>query len=259
MLALSEIAKEYPEKLRSFSGFIIREYLQYKILQILFDSRFASEFCFLGGTCLRIVHGNSRFSEDLDFDNFNITEQDFKAVSEVIVNGLEKEGYQVEMKMVFKNAYHCVIKFPGLLYSQGLSKHSEERILIRLDTEPQHFNYKPDKIILNKFDVFTQINCTPPDLLLAQKFYAILNRKRNKGRDFFDVVFLLSKIDAPNYDYLEMKMDIKNSAQLKKSVLKHCATIDMEEMATDVQPFLFNPGDVKKVRLFEAYLAEKDL
>ncbi|MGI4871815.1 MAG: nucleotidyl transferase AbiEii/AbiGii toxin family protein [Janthinobacterium lividum] len=24
---------------------------------------------FPGGTCLRIVHGNQRFSEDLDFDN----------------------------------------------------------------------------------------------------------------------------------------------------------------------------------------------
>lgn len=32
MLKLSEIAKEYPEKLRGFSSFIIREYLQYKIL-----------------------------------------------------------------------------------------------------------------------------------------------------------------------------------------------------------------------------------
>ena len=259
MLELSEIAKEYPEKLSGFSSFIIQEYLQYKILQILFESRFAAEFCFLGGTCLRIVHGNSRFSEDLDFDNFNIPEQGFKKVSKIIVNGLEKEGYQVEMKTVLKNAYHCVIKFPGLLYSQGLSGHREEKILIQLDSEPQHFDYKPDKVILNKFGVFTQINCTPLDLLLAQKFYAILHRKRNKGRDFFDVVFLLSKIDAPNYDYLKMKLGIKNGSELKTSILNHCASIDMEEMARDVQPFLFNPNDVNKVRLFEEYLSGKDL
>lgn len=42
-------------------------------------------------------------------------------------------------------------------------------------------------------------------------------------------------------------------------IAKHCVTIDMEEMARDVQPFLFNPNDVNKVRLFEAYLAGKDL
>jgi len=259
MLELSEIVKEYPERLSGFSSFIIREYLQYKILQILFESPFAAEFCFLGGTCLRIVHGNNRFSEDLDFDNFNIPQQGFKRVSEIIISGLKKEGYQVEMKMILKNAYHCIIKFPGQLYSQSLSRHREEKILIQLDTEPQHFNYKPDKAILNKFDVFTQINCTPLDLLLAQKFYAILHRKRNKGRDFFDVVFLLSKITAPNYDYLEMKIGIKNSSELKMNVLKHCSSIDMEEMARDVQPFLFNPNDVNKIRLFEEYLSGKDL
>jgi hypothetical protein len=38
-----------------------------------------------------------------------------------------------------------------------------------------------------------------PDILLAQKFYAIIKRKRSKGRDFFDVVFLLSKGVRPDY------------------------------------------------------------
>lgn len=70
MLSLSQIASYYPEPLRGFSRFIIREYLQYKILQIVFDhATYARKLCFLGGTCLRLVHGNTRFSEDLDFDN----------------------------------------------------------------------------------------------------------------------------------------------------------------------------------------------
>jgi hypothetical protein len=56
-----------------------------------------------------------------------------------------------------------------------------------------------------------------------------------------------------------MKSGIKNGSELKASILKHCATIDMEEMARDVQPFLFNPNDVNKVRLFEKYVAGKDL
>lgn len=140
-----------------------------------------------------------------------------------------------------------------------MSGHREEKILIQLDTEPQDFPFTPDKVILNKFDVFTQINCTPLDLLLAQKFYTILNRKRNKGRDFYYVVFLLSKIKTPNYDYLDQKLKIKNATQLKDKIFKHCASLDMEEMARDVQPFLFNPKDVNKVQLFVEYLRQNEL
>ena len=75
-----------------------------------------------------------------------------------------------------KGAYHCHIKFPALLFQQGLSGYQQEKILIQLDTEPQHFNFVPESYLLNRFDVFTQLQTTPLDLLLAQKFYAILNR-----------------------------------------------------------------------------------
>lgn len=259
MLAISEILKEYPESLRGFKNFIIREYLQYKILQILFDSRYAGKFSFLGGACLRIVHGNRRFSEDLDFDNFELKAADFKEVSKIIEKGFIAEGYEVEMKTVMKRAYHCHIRFPRILYDKGISGHYDEKILIQLDTEPQHFDFVPEKVILNKFDVFTQINCTPADILLAQKFYAILNRKRNKGRDFFDAVFLLSKVKSPNYDYLQLKAGIKNGKELKKQILDHCKQIDMNEMARDVQPFLFDSGEASRVRLFPEYIEQVKL
>ena len=77
MLSINQIEKYYPESLRGFKRNILREYLQYKILDIIFNSRLAPKLSFLGGTALRIVHGNNRFSEDLDFDNFQLTETDF--------------------------------------------------------------------------------------------------------------------------------------------------------------------------------------
>ncbi len=151
MLNLSEILKAYPESLHIHRSFILREYLQYKILEILFESRYANKFCFLGGTCLRLVHNNPRFSEDLDFDNFQITEEEFSQVSVSIQTGLEKQGYQVEMKQIIRGAYHCHIRFPGLMFEQGLSGYREERILIQLDTEPQHFDFQPENFVLNNF------------------------------------------------------------------------------------------------------------
>ena len=93
MLTLTEIEKFYPDFLRVFKRFILREYLQCKILQIIFESEYAPHLTFLGGTCLRIAHGNKRFSEDLDFDNFRIKEDAFENVAQLIKKELSREGY----------------------------------------------------------------------------------------------------------------------------------------------------------------------
>ena len=259
MLALTEIEKNYPQNLQTYKRFILREYLQHKILQVIFDSEYANQLAFLGGTCLRIVHGNTRFSEDLDFDNFELKEDVFEAISHVIKKELEQEGYNIEIKTVYRGAYHCYIRFPQLLFQEGLSGYLEEKILIQLDTEPQHFKFTPEKYILNRFDIFTQIFTTPLEILLAQKFYAILNRDRNKGRDFYDAIFLLSKIERPNYEYLDFKLNITTASQLKERLLEKCSKLNMEEMGKDVQPFLFDPTDIKKVLLFPDYIKQSKL
>ena len=259
MLTLPEIEKNYPEHLRGFKRFMLREYLQSKILQIVFDSEYADRLIFLGGTCLRIVHGNTRFSEDIDFDNLAIKEEAFENIASLIRKQLEQEGYSVEMKTVYRGAYHCYIRFPELLYKEGLSGHPEEKILIQLDAEPQHFDFTPERYILNRFDVFTAVFITPLNILLSQKFYAIINRERNKGRDFYDTVFILSMIDKPNYDYLKLKLNITNAKQLKEAMLDKCSKIDMKEMARDMQPFLFDAADVKKVIFFAEYIRQVSL
>lgn len=253
MLSINEIKKHYPDYLHGFGSFMLREYLQYKILEIIFESKYANNLCFLGGTCLRIVHNNTRFSEDLDFDNFNLSEKDFETVAGIIKNKLEQQGYEVEVKNVYSGAFHCYIRFPKLLFNENISGHIEEKILIQLDTEPQNFAFEPEQFIINKFDVFTSINTTPLDLLLAQKFYALINRKRKKGRDFFDVVFLL-KYTKPNFNYLNKKLNISNSTELKERVLSELRYIKLEEMAKDVGPFLFHAHDTKVILMFKEYI-----
>lgn len=259
MISLSEIEKYYPENLRGFKRFIIREYLQFKILEVIYNSEYALRLIFLGGTCLRIVLGNNRFSEDLDFDNWDLNENDFNSLSAIIKKELEKEGYNVEIKNVLKGAFHCLIRFPGLLFQEGLSGVKEEKILIQLDTEPQHFSFVPQEYLLNRFDIFTEIKVTPPEILLSQKFFAIYNRRRNKGRDFFDISFLLSLSIKPNYDFLKLKMKVRNEKDLKEKILEKCSNIDMEEMARDVAPFLFYEKDINRVLLFPQLLKQSSL
>jgi predicted nucleotidyltransferase component of viral defense system len=194
MIDLNEIKKFYANELWTFNRFLVKEYLQHKILEIVFSSEYATKLVFIGGTCLRIVHQNRRFSEDLDFDNFGLTADEFSDLALLIKAQLELQGYEVEIKNVLKGAFHCNIRFPKLLMQTGLSGYAEEKILIQLDTEAQGYNFQPESYFLNKFDVFSTINIAPLSLLLAQKFYAVLNRKRNKGRDFYDIVCLHSRI-----------------------------------------------------------------
>ena len=259
MLSLSEISKFYPQNLQIYQRFILREYLQHKILEIIFSGPHAEKLCFIGGTCLRIVHNQQRFSEDLDFDNFELSETEFSEISKHIEKELSKEGYQVECKEVLRGAFNCYVRFPKILFQEGLSGYEEEKILIQLDTESQGYTFTPQRYILNKFDVFTQIFIAPESLLLAQKFYAVLNRKRNKGRDFYDIVYLLGKGIKIDYKFLTQKIGIENGIMLKDKILAVCNTISMKEMADDVSPFLFQPTDAKKVEMFCAYLEQVEL
>ena len=154
MLSLEQIKKQYPENLQPFERFMLREYLQCKVLEIIFDSKYANRFALIGGTALRLLHGSERVSEDLDFDNFGLTMEDFSGITSHIRTELELEGYRVEIRDVERGAYHCYIRFPKLLYESGLAGQDEEKILIRLDSEAQHFDFLPETILLNKFDIF---------------------------------------------------------------------------------------------------------
>jgi len=256
MLSLDEIRSFFPESLHRFPRFMLREYLQYKILESLYATKHAQTLCFLGGTCLRIVHGNQRFSEDLDFDNLGLRENEFAGVTDTIRKQLTREGYGVELKQVKRGAWHCYIRFPGLLFAEELSPHQEEKILIQLDTEPQHFAYDPQRVILNKFEVFTTILTTPVSLLFAQKLVAILKRSRTRGRDLYDVVFLMGKGVEADYAYVYSKTGIADKQALKHAILDTCQSLDMDKLAREVEPFLFHAKDREKVRQFPAYFSQ---
>jgi predicted nucleotidyltransferase component of viral defense system len=117
MLSLTRIKAQYPAALQPFRRFILREYLQHKLLQLIYDSPLGDRFFFLGGTCLRIFHGNSRFSKDLDFDDTAATAAEFGELAAVVVRSMELEGYEGDMKMVLKDAYHCHVRLPELRFS----------------------------------------------------------------------------------------------------------------------------------------------
>lgn len=255
MLNINEIRKYYPN-LSGFDKNVLREYLQYKILDIIFKSDISDKLSFLGGTAIKICYGSQRFSEDLDFDNFGLSETEFTKLSEIIKKELELEGYEVEIKNVFKGAFRCNIRIPKLLKENNLSVMIDEKILIQVDTAQHNFNYPPTNFLLQKFDVFRNIKITPPDILLSMKVAAIFGRKRMKGRDFYDLVYLLPTADF-NYDYLNFKLGIKNKQELKEKLLLSITDIDLALMVEDVRPFLVKLDDETRILKFREYIEQQ--
>jgi len=258
MLTLTEIEQQYPPHLHKFKKGILREYLQYKILEIIFASEYARKLVFLGGTALRIIYGNTRFSEDLDFDNFDLSDTEFEGLSQKVRAGLEAEGLKVQIDILGKTAYRCRVRLPEILFINELSPYQEEKILIQIDSQAQGFEYAPDKKILNKFDVFKEIFVTPLDILLSQKIYAALNRKRAKGRDFYDVVYLCA-MTKPNYAYLKLKMGVTDAQMLRMKIIEEIKGLDFKELGQEVITFLFNPNDTRKIELFPEFIAQAPL
>lgn len=253
MLDIKQIESFYPESLKPFKRNLLREYLHYKILEIIFDSQYGDGLAFMGGTATHIIHSNTRFSEDLDFDNLGLNRGEFEQLAKLIQKRLIAQGCNAETKNVFKGAYTCYIRISDVLYENNLSSHKEEKLLIQIYAEPQGFNYQLDKILINKFDVFLRVNVVPLDILLAQKIYCIFKRKRQLGRDFYDAIYLLGKT-KPNLSYLESKLKIKSEDDLKERLLLKCKDLNFKRLAKDVEPFLFVPRDSKKVLFFYDYI-----
>ena len=258
MLDFQEIKKQYPPHLQVFERAILREYLQIKILQAVFESKKASNLVFLGGTALRIIYGNERFSEDIDFDNFGLSWEGFEKVIQKVKHFLSLEGFKVEIRNVAKGAYHCYIKFPKLLYQQNLSPYQEEKILIQIDTAAQGYDYQPEIKIINKFDVFTETRVTPLDILLSQKIYTSVNRKRAKGRDFYDITFLFAKT-KPDFDFLNQKMGINNAENLRQEFSKKIEDYNFQELAKDVAPFLLKKSQINRVEKFKTFWEQVEI
>jgi predicted nucleotidyltransferase component of viral defense system len=261
MISLDEIKSFFADSLRrnpSLLENMLKEYFHYRMLDIIFSGKYASKLSFIGGTNLRILHHIHRFSEDLNFDCFQLSREEFIQLTDKIITRLRQEGIRVEAEDKEKDlklkAFRRNIIFPGVLFELGLTGHRGKKLLIKIECEPHQYKYKPIKPIIQKFNVFTQIFAPSPDILLSMKTGAVL--ERGKGRDYYDFIFL-SGLTDPDLGYLDMRFGISNYAQLYKRILESCEKTDFELKSRDFEKLVFDPAETKKVLLFKEYIRQK--
>lgn len=253
MLSFDEIKKHYSDRELLLPQLVLKEYLQHRILEIIFSSQYGDDLVFMGETAIRLVYGNDRFSEDLDLDNQTMTEDDFAAMTVHIQKKLEQEGLLVEFRNTYKDVYHCYIKFPRILFDNKLSPLKDEKIMIRLDSFTTDMDYAVKSHVISKADIFSEIRVYGEDLLLSQKIDALFNRKRSKGRDLYDVVYLFS-LTEPNYTYLNEKIGVSNKIDLIEKMKKLFSENELQLLARDVKPFLIDSHKIKQVEKFNMWL-----
>lgn len=257
MLSFEQIGEYFPKELTKLNpkGILV-EYLQYELLDSIFKQINSEKLSFIGGTAIRIIYDSHRFSEDLDFDNFGLGLGAFKIVLNKACAELRLKGIDLEYDFVARMPhYHCYIKFPQLPYKLGLSGHQGEKILVSVDAEAKEKFKDPEIKLLNKFGIYRNLPVNSPDILLAQKLLAILQRKREKGRDFYDASFLWG-LTEPNLNYIK-KRTACTPGTFRDKIIAKCEKLNYKSLTKDVEVFLFDAEQKSRVLGFLPLIKEK--
>ena len=250
MIRIDLIKKYFPTPLQNnsiFYKYMIKEYLQLLVLDYLSTSPYVRKLSFIGGTNLRLVMGIDRFSEDIDFDCTDLSHDEFINMTDSVQQFLYHNGFRVELKEHESDkiqAFRRSIYFPELMFNLGLSGHREERFLIKLEAQDQQVNYRPTFAYVKGCGYFFPFPLPSVGVLCAMKIAAMLSRK--KGRDFYDVLFLLSQTE-PDYTFLTKKCGIRNLNELKKNIAEMLIQIDLKNKMKDFEHLLLNKSNSRKI------------
>ena len=258
MISIEQILSYFPEQLQTTKKVhLIREYLQFMMLNHLSNSKFAKYLCFIGGTNLRLIHGIDRFSEDLDFDNKNMSKIKFINMTDSLIKYLQDTGLKVIADDKSKDdrliAFRRNLGFPQFLYNNGLSPFKNAKFLIKIESQDQGVEYKPRIILMKGCGYVFNFPVPPNDVLCSMKIAALLSRK--KGRDFYDVMFLLSKTQ-PNYDFLKVRTGISTPNKLKEILIQTAKNTDLKHKSKDFEHLIIDKNNSKKILLFPDFISQ---
>ncbi len=243
------INKEQLQKIAATSGLGLyqqeKDYLL-KLFLYYYYKQF-NDAVFKGGTCLKYIYNLNRFSEDLDF---NINNQKlFQEQIKQTLKHFEKIGisYYFIKEESFKDAYTCEIGFHGPLYDGTNQTQNKFRIDAGYRTGTLK---KPEwKLIKSEYPEIEDnflIQIMNQQEIFAEKITALFGRK--KGRDLFDVWFLINagllldkKLLKNKLSNQKVKINFKNIAQKKEYER------DMSRLSTRVIPYEQIIKEIKKM------------
>jgi predicted nucleotidyltransferase component of viral defense system len=185
---------------------ILKEVLQAYVLDFLYNQTSYRRLNFYGGTCLHVVYGLNRLSEDLDFDNQ--ADLELNRLANDFVEYFRKSfGYgEVSAKAQRGEGgiLRITLKFP-VLNTLGLSPHPSEALHLKVEVS-QH----EQVAVIQHTPVFVYGRSLVAahfslETMMAGKMLACLERNfergrggaQIKGRDFYDLLWFMQQRIQP--------------------------------------------------------------
>jgi hypothetical protein len=131
--------------------------------------------------------------------------------------------------------------------------------MIKLDYTVPKTKPATEVIILNRFGLVQSIVTNTPEFILAQKMRAILTRKDLQPRDFYDVVWLLSRNFEPD-PKLFPEMKVKNKKELFFKLnqrYKKLVKPQLKSFKKRLAPFLINSKNISYLDIFGSLMEQK--
>lgn len=207
---------------------LLKEQLQNYLLNYVYNSKYGEKFLFKGGTCLRFCFDLPRLSEDLDFDVEDFDGFNFEEFTNDIKNyfssKLKYDDLTTQISGINKIMY---FKFP-ILEKTGFpvnrNKPSENNLFVRIDLSGIKGDHFSKEVSLKSTSDFSfLIKRYSLEDIFAGKLAAVLLREswegkekkaRFKGRDYFDICWLMQKNTKPNLLYLQSLVKITSSKKI---------------------------------------------
>lgn len=254
----------------------LKEITQEIALSALSRAGLFENAAFQGGTCLRIVYGLNRFSEDLDF-LLKVPDQNFiwaKYLNELQID-FTSYGSSLEIidrseaSATAKKAFLKEDSFGKILQLEYPRTRSDKRkiqIKLEIDTNPPEGSQFETKFI--DFPFPFSVLAQDRSSLFAGKCHALLCRPYTKGRDWFDFIWYVSRRTSVNYVFLSSALFQQgpwsntnlqvNSKWLCDALSEKISQIDWNMAIKDIERFL-KPADARNVRswntdMIQAYL-----
>lgn len=224
---LHKLSKE----LKTNEYVVAREFLQLLILKELYSTSFSNAIFFKGGTCIRLIYGGSRFSEDLDF-TVMIEEEKFDIDIRKFFNQMEGK-YSVSFKQ------RDTIAGKTFLATVGMSSLKQD-VYIKLDFSFRENVLEPVKEIVqyNSYPIVFKgfVNCLSKDEIFAEKMRAFLGRE--KYRDLYDLWALLELGATFKNELIEKKLAHYNISYSTKDFKMKIESLSKKEFVEEMRPFI---------------------
>lgn len=245
----------------------IREIAQEIILGGLSRAGFFKKAAFQGGTCLRILYGLERFSEDLDFvlrtpgKNFEL-----RNYLEGLTEELKAYGFQFEIagREDVESAVHkqflkddSLVRLVTFKYFKPGKDARSVRIKIEIDTNPPGQGSFETKY--HDYPFAYDVTAQDRPTLFASKCHALLCREYVKGRDWYDFVWYVSQKVGIHYAHLTAALDqlgpwkgkgiLADKSWCLKALGDRIKEIDWEKAKADVSRFI-KPKEAPSVEIW---------